>query len=288
MTPYGWNSDELLKLQEQIVGFCETVAAMRDPASGCAWMIAQDHASLARYVVEEAYEVVDAIHEGDTSKIADELGDLLLQVVLNGQIAKEKDSFSILDSIQAIDKKMKRRHPHVFNKSSKLSMDEVEDQYAKIKEAERLKAASISNKNHPFASLKDKKLLPAIQRALEIGKISKKIKFDWNRPAEVLAQLESEIHELREAFESEECLSSESSRSHLLEELGDVFFSWVQLTRHLDADPEIVALKSCQKFLHRFDKMREIAESEGIANFEDLSTDDLEVLWKRVKSQSKK
>lgn len=257
--------------------FCETVKALRDQDRGCQWMIDQTHESLRRYMIEEAYEAVDAINSGDPKKIADELGDVLLQVVLNSQIAAENKEFVVQDAIASIDAKMRRRHPHVFETGERrrLSVAEIEERYEKIKAAE--KAAQPKVKKGFFAEAA--KVHPALQQGFAIGKQAKKIQFDWATPEEVLAQFESEVKELKD-----ELTAKNPDTKKIAEELSDVYFSLVQLTRHLQLDPETVAMDGNRKFLDRFAAMEKIAAARGI-DIQTQTTAELEKLWQEAKQK---
>lgn len=261
--------------------FCATVQAMRDPKSGCAWMIEQTHEGLRRYLLEEAYEAVEAVNSGDARKIADELGDVLLQVVLHGQIGAEQQTFTVIDAIKAIDAKMRRRHPHVFETSLgvQLSVSEVESRYDKIKAEENRKAGAAAKTERVFAGIS--KSYPALLQAFEIGKRAKKINFDWANPEQIFAHFESEVAELKA-----ELKGGERNKAAIYEELSDVFFTLVQLTRHLQVDPETVALDGNRKFLERFALMEDIAAERGI-DVRATTLEKLEALWLEAKRLQK-
>ena len=276
-TPLG--APPLVPAQEAFARFCQTVAALRDPQTGCPWDLKQDHKTLRRFVIEEAYEAAHAMADGKDSDICDELGDVLLQVVLNAQVAHDRKAFTIVDVINAIDSKMIRRHPHVFDteqQKTQISVADVRSNWDKIKAEEKGPPSKVGY----FDEVKGK--IPALTQALEIGKKAAKIEFDWPSPGEVLQQVLSEVEELKA-----ECLAGEPDHKKIYEELGDVFFSLAQLARHYVFDPETVALDANRKFLARFSSLESIAKSEG-KDITSVGRDDLEALWQKAKAVEKR
>ncbi len=258
--------------------FCATIAELRHPARGCPWDLQQTHKTLRKYMIEEAYEAAQVMSKKNDAELCDELGDVLLQVVLNAQIAKDRGSFTIDDVIKSIDSKMIRRHPHVFEAqrfSKKQSIKEVWNNWEKLKvsELKKSKKSVLENKMK-----KASKQAPSSRMAAEIGKVTAQVKFDWQNPREVFKQLESEMTELKV-----ELTKPKTSRGKISEEIGDVFFSLVQLTRHLKLDAETVFIESNQKFLKRFDGMLKICKKEK-RDFESYDLKEKELLWKRVKN----
>ena len=260
-------------------GFCETIAKLRDPVEGCPWDLQQTHDSLRRYMIEEAYEAaremsgadVDASH---SRRLCEELGDVLLQVVLNAQVAADRRGFEIADVITAIDSKMRRRHPHVFGSEEdrqNRAMTSIKSNWEAIKSEEKKNRA---NADGFFSGITG---YPATIEAYEIGKRAAKIKFDWNSPAEVLAKLLSEVEEMKDEWES-------GDRAALMAELGDVYFSLAQFSRHIGVDPEVIALDGNRKFLARFAEVEALAKKRGIKIPEsDQAT--LEALWEEAKGK---
>jgi ATP diphosphatase len=261
-------------IAKAILKFCQTIARLRDPLTGCPWDLKQDHLSLRTYMIEEAYEAVDAMGASDTSALCGELGDVLLQVVLNAQIASEQENgFSFSDVIQSIDAKMIRRHPHVFEHKEGISTPEqVREQWNAIKAKEKPEGSSRS------LFVEEAKIQPSLRQALAIGKRAATVKFDWTEVAEVIAVVKGETRELEEAIIS-------GSSVDIAEELGDVLFSVVQLSRHLNHDPEILLRDANRKFLRRFAAMEDKATKRDMTQ---LSRDELEQLWKQVKIEEKK
>ena len=266
---------DLEAAQKAFAAFCETIAALRDPQTGCPWDLEQDHESLRRYMLEEAYEATAAMSGTDDREICDELGDVLLQVVLNAQLALDRDAFTIVDVVNAINAKMLRRHPHVFGTESERadrSIAAIKSKWQEIKETEK-----DSEDESYFAPVKD--TIPALTQSLAIGKRAAKIAFDWDDKAEVLGQVLSEVEELKA-----ECKAGDDAK--VREELGDVFFSLAQLARHYGLDPETVAFDANRKFLSRFEVLEEVAAEKGI-DVANASRDQLESLWQEAKQKSR-
>jgi MazG family protein len=261
--------------------FVTTISWLRDKIQGCPWDLEQDHKSLRRYMVEEAYEAAEAMSSDDYKEICDELGDVLLQVVLNAQIAKDDGHFTIVDVIDAINKKMLRRHPHVFapNKDE-ITSEEVRKNWDKIKASE--KSAQSAEKEAPGFFAGAAKKHPSTIQAFHIGKNAAKINFDWDNPVQVFDQLKSEVSELE--FEVKQ---SPSDLYKITQEIGDVYFSLAQLCRHLNLDPETVAMDGNRKFLNRFRNLEAIAGREG-KDVKCISRDELEQFWLKAKAAEKK
>jgi MazG family protein len=273
--------------------FLETVAALRHPETGCPWDLEQTHQSLARFMIEEAYEASEQmINPKNPKKLCEELGDVLLQVVLNAQLALDQEQFSIGDVIRSINEKMKRRHPHVFGSEedkTQKDLKTIKEKWVNIKAAEQRDGNLAANKTTPpeqtgiFSQAKIDKVHPAAIKAHKIGEIARRINFDWGNSFEVLEKLESEIAELREAMESN--LKSDNSKN-VEEELGDVFFSANQLARHLGLNGESIAERGNLKFLNRFSLMEKLAFQRGI-DLNRSSNQALENLWLEAKAEQK-
>lgn len=263
--------------QEAFGAFCELVEQLRNPVSGCPWDLKQNHTTLAKYMVEEAYEAAAVMKENKTAEICDELGDVLLQVVLNAQIASDEKNFRIEDVIQSIHTKMFRRHPHVFGSEEDKKAREIPQimkRWEEIKSSEK-----DADKQSSYMEQKGvHKVFPASTQAAKIGKAAKSINFDWKTPDEVFDVLLSEIQELKKEWQE----SKNKKSPELYAELGDVYFSLAQVCRHLDLEPELVAHDGNQKFLKRFQQMEKIAKSRN-QEISDLQETDLEDLWKKAK-----
>jgi tetrapyrrole methylase family protein/MazG family protein len=244
----------------------EVVEVLRSP-SGCPWDRAQTHKTLTPFTLEEAHELVDAIDRGQDQDICEELGDLLLQVVLNAQVAKERGAFSISEVIQGITEKMIRRHEHVFGTKDLKTPEEVKAHWDELKKQEKPKT------QNPFASIP--LALPALLRSQKIGQKTIRYKFDWENTDQVLNKLDEEVLELKTAVK-------ENDQVEIENELGDVLFTVVQIARHLNIDAESALRQANKKFETRFTKMREIVESEG-QNFTELTPKVLEEYWQKAK-----
>ena len=272
------NAPDIEKVQQAIREFCLTIAKLRDPVGGCPWDLQQDHLSLRRYMLEEAYEAAQAMSDGTPDSLRDELGDVLLQVVLNAQVALDSGTFSLVDVIKGIDGKMRRRHPHVFARDAShegLTSTGVRQAWEEIKRGESKEA----KREGIFADAQTHH--PALSQAFKIGKIASKINFDWDSALEVWTQVRSEIDELHQELQQKQM-----DRQKVAEELGDVFFSLVQLARHLDLDSEVVTLDANKKFLRRFDILEAIAQQKGI-DVRQTSRPQLEALWVEAKAKEK-
>lgn len=262
---------------------CITIAWLRDPENGCPWDLKQTHATLRRYMLEEAYEAAETMTEEPNPDLRDELGDVLLQVVLNAQVALDRGDFSLTDVIRTINSKMRRRHPHVFTAAETsrrpFSDNSLRQSWEEIKANEKKNAGTPSTQESVFHEVKGKH--PATRQANLIGKIAAGINFDWSTPGEVLAQVRAEIDEL-----NEELTRSDADHKRISDELGDVYFSLAQLSRHLKLDPEVVSLSANQKFLRRFESVEKLAKIAGI-DVQTAGRDALEKLWSQAKIKEK-
>ena len=259
--------------------FVKTIAMLRDPVSGCPWDLQQDFNSLQKYILEEAYEACAAMNSGDSAAICEELGDVLLQVVLNSQVAADDGRFSIAEVIRGINEKMLRRHPHVFSDCVAKDIDSVKANWDKIKQSEKKSAVGTPSKaSGIFASIKTGR--PATSTAFEIGKIAEKCDFDWDDPRAVIDQLQSELDELRQVLA---CPSP--SEAQIYDELGDLFFTLSQVSRKLGIDSEVVSAHGNQKFLSRFAVLEQIIADEG-TDFQSITREEKEVYWQRAKEKS--
>jgi tetrapyrrole methylase family protein / MazG family protein len=241
--------------------------------NGCNWDKKQTHESLIPYVIEEAYEVVEAIEKKDKDNLKEELGDLLFQVVFHSQIAEEASIFNFQDVVDSISDKLVRRHPHVFSEKENLSPDEVLTNWAKIKEKEKehlKKEMSLLGKIPP---------MPALEVAFRVQKKAAEVGFDWDSVEGVKAKVLEELGELEEEWKGE---SSEA----IEEELGDLLFSVINLSRFLKIDPEKALRRTNNKFLSRFSIMEKITLERNL-NFHDLKMEEKEDLWKEAKKKDR-
>lgn len=250
------------------------MAALRDPETGCPWDIAQDFASIAPYTIEEAYEVEDAITQGDWPALEGELGDLLLQVVYHAQIAEEAGHFSFESLTRAISDKMLARHPHVFGEESRDKS--AEDQVA---DWERVKAQERAAQGRGGV-LDDVALgLPALMRAVKLQKRAARVGFDWPDTSQVLDKIVEEARELIEARD-------EMGAAEQAEEFGDLLFVMANLGRHLEIDPEAALRAANAKFTRRFRAIEAALAAEN-RRPEDSTLAEMDALWDAAKVQEK-
>ncbi len=265
------------ELSREILKLKEVVAALRHPETGCPWDLEQTHKSLIKYAIEESYEFAQAVENDDPNEMKDELGDILLQVVLHSQLASEKSNFNLVDVIKGISDKMIRRHPHVFSDEQDKSIKGIKEKWEEIKAQEkRLKAQSTDNQ---YEIDSDLLCFPALTSAFKIGKKTSKINFDWENYSQVMYKVEEEWQELKEELAPEKY-----NKQRVQEELGDFLFSSAQLARHLGIDPEIALRDANVKFKQRFNKVEDIAKLRGI-KIEQSSQEELEQLWQEVKKR---
>jgi len=253
--PDKYTFDDLVKI----------MAILRSP-SGCPWDREQTHQSLTRHLIEEAYEVVDAIEKGDLSHLREELGDLLLQIIFHAQMASEEGKFTIGEIIDDLVVKLKRRHPHIFSDLKVSSAQEVITHWEKIKkqEKERTILAGIP------------KSLPALLYAFMIQGKARRVGFDWEKSQDILEKLDEEVEEFKKAILEE---------GDIEDEVGDLLFTVVNIARHFDIDPETALRRVANKFYTRFEEMEKIAQKEG-RDFEEMSLEEKDKLWERAKKSS--
>ncbi|MDM7861823.1 nucleoside triphosphate pyrophosphohydrolase [Alteromonas sp. ASW11-36] len=259
----------------------EVMQILRDPNNGCPWDIKQTMDSLVKHTLEEAYEVADAIHRGDITEIRDELGDLLFQIVFYAQIANEQGTFDFDEVAKAISAKLIRRHPHVFEHPGKsLSDAELALQWQSIKAAEKAEVQSQKGAIKPSITDDLARGTSALQRAEALQRACAKVGFDWPDVKGVLAKVREEVDEV-----AEELHSHAIDREAVEEEIGDLLFAVVNLTRHLDISPEIALQKANIKFERRFRHVEHwVADTNRDWSSFDLA--ELEAFWQRAKRQN--
>jgi MazG family protein len=253
--------------------------------NGCPWDREQTHRTLRTYLVEEAYEVLDALESGDDGKFAEEMGDLLLQIVLHSQIATEERRFTIADVIREVHEKMVRRHPHVFGTKRAQNAAEVLKNWEQIKARERRAknaAGEPSKEPKPEASLLDgvPRGLPATLEGLQLSKKAARIGFDWEHAAGILSKMREENAELQQAVKNNDPRKTE-------EELGDLLFAAVNLARFLHVDPEIALKNANTKFARRFREMERLARDSG-HTLAKVPRPEMEALWEAAKRNEQK
>lgn len=266
-------------------------ARLRAPG-GCPWDREQTHESLRKFLVEETYEVLDAMESGNPHKFSSELGDLLLQVVFHAVLAEERGQFTISDVIESVHTKMVRRHPHVFgNVKAKTSADVLKN-WEQLKATERTEAASGEGKRPAVGkgSAADSILggvprsLPAVLEAYQLTRRASHVGFDWDDIGGVLDKLDEEMREVRSVLPEKAGRGKDLSQEpRVEEEVGDLFFAAVNMARLLGMDPEIALKKANRKFKQRFIWMESAAAREG-HHFADLPRDRMEELWNESKA----
>jgi len=261
---------------------------LRDPG-GCPWDREQTLETLSAYLLEETYEVVDAIRGGDPSELCSELGDLLLQIVFMARIASEQGRFTIDDVCCTISEKMVRRHPHVFGETEVDDAAEVLRNWEDIKVQERREAAgeaSSPGTEGPPAVNTTSALdgiptaLPALLKAYRMTEKAAALGFDWNRPADVIEKLHEEVGELEAEVCSDDPASLENARS----ELGDVLFVMANLARHLELEPETALQQANAKFKRRFQSIEQSLHRQG-REIRAASLEELDRLWNQAKAE---
>lgn len=259
----GKVQSKFMNLGLRLGEFVQLIADLRGE-NGCSWDREQTHKSLTSHLIEEAYEVVDAIRREDETHLKEELGDVLLQVVLHAQIASENGAFSLEDVIESIFEKIVRRHPHIFLGETALSKDEAKVSWRAAKESEG---------KDPLEGLSS--VLPSFIFSSKVQSVAKRAGFDWPDAHGVIDKLYEEIAELKE----------ETSTDKVASELGDILFTVVNLAGHLKVDPEMALKAATVKFKRRFIFMINRARQDGL-DFEALSLKQKESLWSLAKEES--
>ena len=258
---------------EALQKLIEVVAQLRSPNGGCPWDLAQTPETLIPYVIEEAYEVVDAIRSQDKDAIAEELGDLLLQVVLQAQIASEASQFTLKEVAQSITQKLIRRHPHVFGDVTVQDAEEVHKNWEQIKAAEKgettAQAQLLSRKLTRYA-----RTLPPLMAGMKISQKAATAGFEWENIEGVWAKFNEELAEFHEALEHKDKTEQQA-------ELGDLLFTIINIARWYELDPTEALHGTNDRFIQRLSKM------EGVADrpLSDYTLDELEALWQEAKAR---
>jgi len=263
----------------------DIMAALRAPGNGCPWDLEQTFATIVPYTLEEAYEVADAVERGDRADLREELGDLLLQVVFHARMAEEEGAFDFGDVVEAITRKLIRRHPHVFGDARDLTSDEVKRLWSRIKAEEKreravARAAAGSPPSREAGVLSGAPLaLPALTRALKLQQKAGKVGFDWNNARAVLAKLREEMDEVEAELDA-------GADDKVAGEVGDLLFAVANLARHLAVDPEQALRAANAKFERRFAHIEARLAAEGRAPT-DATLDEMEALWEEAKRREK-
>lgn len=251
---------------------------LRNPDTGCPWDLAQTFQSIVPSTLEECYELASAIEQEDYPHVAEELGDVLFQVIFYAQLGQEENLFNFSDIVHTLTDKLVRRHPHVFHAGQieaqfgeQVSVDQVMQSWEEIKQSER------EAKSLPGVLADVPLALPALPRSQKLQKRAASVGFDWKTTAGVFDKLDEELNELREAIK-------EKSASSIEDEMGDVFFTCVNLARHLGIDAEASLRRSSSKFEQRFSQMESMAVDSGL-ELENLDEAALDSLWNEAKLQ---
>ena len=267
---------------KDIARLIEIMAALRAPVTGCPWDLEQDFSSIAPYTLEEAYEVADAIERGDMDDLRDELGDLLLQVVYHARMAEEAGEFAFGDVVEAITKKMIRRHPHVFGDAEARAAGSAKGMWDAIKAGEKNAkrdarlARGLPAEDHGHGFLDAVPVaLPALVRARKLQDRAAKVGFDWKEAAPILDKIEEEIAELRRAM-------ADGDATATADEFGDVLFALVNFGRHADIEAETALQGTNAKFRRRFHFIERELAGAG-KRLGEATLEEMEALWQRAK-----
>ncbi len=271
-----------MKPSRDISGLIEVMKALRTPVTGCPWDLEQTFATIAPYTIEEAYEVAEAITHGDLDDLKDELGDLLLQVVYHARMAEEQNAFAFGDVVEAVTRKMIRRHPHVFgDENGVVTSGHVAENWDRIKAEEKAERAA---RRPPEATPLHTSLLsgvkagqPALTRAMELQRKASTVGFDWNDPRAVLQKIHEEADEIEAALD-------DGDKAHLAEEAGDLLFAVVNLARHVDANPEMALRGANAKFEKRFAYIERALTAKG-RSLEGATLEEMDALWDEAKKK---
>ena len=258
---------------ERLLGIMKT---LRDPQHGCPWDREQTFATIAPYTLEETYEVLDAIQREDFDDLRGELGDLLFQVVFYAQMASEQERFNFEDICHAISDKLERRHPHIFGDATAETSSDVLKNWEAIKTAER------ADKTQHSALDDIPKALPALMRAHKIQKRCHNVGFDWTTLGPVVAKVHEEIDEVMH-----EAQQSVVDGEKLEEEIGDLLFATVNLSRHLGSKAETALQKANDKFERRFREVEAIINAQGLS-MPGATLEQMEAAWQQVKQGEKR
>jgi ATP diphosphatase len=258
----------------------DVMRRLRDPQSGCPWDVEQSFATIAPYTIEEAYEVAEAIQQGDMDALKDELGDLLLQVVFHARMAEEAQKFDFDAVAAAIADKMIRRHPHVFGDAA-IDTAAAQTTAWEAQKAEERAAKAKANGTPPSALDGVTVGLPALTRALKLQKRAGRVGFDWKEAPPILDKIAEELDEL-----SDEMTADTPDASRLEDEMGDLLFACVNLARHLAIDPEAALRRTNAKFERRFRRVETLLAADG-KRPEDTALDDMEALWVQAKREER-
>lgn len=264
---------------DEIKTLLKIMSDLRNPDGGCPWDIKQTFASIAAYTVEEAYEVADAIERKEIDELKNELGDLLFQVVFHAQMAAEKKQFNFVDVVNAINNKLIQRHPHVFAGKKLDNEDALYSDWEKHKKEERAEKAKLNGSDQIKSYLDGiASSMPALRWSEKLQKRAAHHGFDWQSIAPVFDKLQEEIDELKAE------IIIEDNQERISDEMGDILFVSVNLSRHLGVNPEQALRDSSRKFISRFEIVEQLLIEDG-RQMEDCSVAVLEEYWQKAKKR---
>jgi len=255
---------------EQMQRLVNIMKKLRDKNEGCPWDLEQTHESLRKYILEEAYEVIEAIEDNEPSELKKELGDLLLQIVFQSQIADESGSFNIEDVARSISDKLELRHPHIFGEKKTLTPDQVKNNWEIIKKEKEGKKRILDGVPRSFN---------ALLRSLRLQQKAGAVGFEWQNSVDILEKVKEEITELEEGIKKNDLENIE-------EEIGDILFVMVNLSKKLKVNPEDALQKANNKFIGRFNYIEEKVERSG-GKVQDRSLEELDAIWNESKRHVK-
>lgn len=255
---------------DQMKRLIEIMSKLRDKKSGCPWDLEQTPETLRKYILEEAYEVLEAIEDNDPIELKKELGDLLLQIVFQSQIASESGKFNIEDVAESISDKLERRHPHIFGEKKTLTPDQVKNNWEIIKKEKEGKKRILDGVPRSFN---------ALLRSLRLQQKAGAVGFEWQNSVDILEKVKEEITELEEGIKKNDIPNIE-------EEIGDILFVMVNLSKKLKVNPEDALQKANNKFIGRFNYIEEKVERSG-GKVQDRSLEELDAIWNESKRHVK-
>lgn len=259
----------------------QVIDTLRDPKDGCPWDIKQTHQTLTKFLLEETYEFLQAVEEDDYDKMEEEIGDVLLQVLLHAHIGANKKKFTLESLSDRLAKKLIYRHPHIFNnqdgKFDGIETTQIKKNWEQLKKEEKKATRQYEIDEHYL-------YFPALFSANKIGEKSTKINFDWDNSTQVIAQVEEEWQELKDELTAHH---DDYDHKKVEEELGDLLFSMAQLARHLKLDPEQTLRLANKKFIRRFKRVEDYVKKSG-KDFSEHSKDEMENFWKKSKKKDAK
>lgn len=261
---------DLDRLCKALISLVYIMERLRGP-NGCPWDAKQTDDTVKIYLLEEAYEVLDAIDKHDPESVCEELGDLFFQIIFLSHMAREREEFDLLDVLERIRDKMIRRHPHVFGDKKVKDADEVVDNWARIKMKEKGDFYNNILDSVPSA-------LPALLRAHRLSERAARVGFDWKNKDEIWEKVKEEFHELTEAIKKE-------NKDKVEEEMGDLLFSLVNLARHWGLNAENILRKTNSKFIERFKKMQDRLRKDGI-DIKEATIEQMDMAWEKIKEDA--